>query len=89
MSVKILEVFSGRGAEVTVSPVERLTDREFEVFQLIGQGLDTKPLAEKLHVSTKTIEVHRANIKGKLRLKSMGELIRYAVRWAESQNTGA
>jgi DNA-binding NarL/FixJ family response regulator len=89
MSVKILEVFSGRVAEVAASPVERLTDREFEVFQLIGQGLDTKPLAEKLHLSTKTIEVHRANIKAKLRLKSMGELIRYAVRWAESQNTGA
>jgi DNA-binding NarL/FixJ family response regulator len=89
MSAKILEVFSGRGADVAASPVERLTDREFEVFQLIGQGLDTKPLAEKLHLSTKTIEVHRANIKAKLHLKSMGELIRYAVRWAESQNTGA
>ena len=89
MSAKILEVFSGRGAEVAASPVEKLTDREFEVFQLIGQGLDTKPLAEKLHLSTKTIEVHRANIKAKLNLKSMGELIRYAVRWAESQNTGA
>ena len=89
MSAKILEVFSGRGAEVAASPVEKLTDREFEVFQLIGQGLDTKPLAEKLHLSPKTIEVHRANIKAKLNLKSMGELIRYAVRWAESQNTGA
>jgi DNA-binding NarL/FixJ family response regulator len=89
MSAKILEVFSGRGAEVAASPVERLTDREFEVFQLIGQGFDTKPLAEKLHLSPKTIEVHRANIKAKLNLKSMGELIRYAVRWAESQNTGA
>ncbi|MGA2555731.1 MAG: response regulator transcription factor [Verrucomicrobiota bacterium] len=89
MSAKILEIFSGHAAAVAASPVEKLTDREFEVFQLIGQGLDTKPMAEKLHLSTKTIEVHRANIKAKLSLNSVAELIRYAVRWAESQNTGA
>jgi len=87
MSAKILEIFSGHGADVAASPVEKLTVREFEVFQLIGQGLDTKPMAEKLHLSTKTIEVHRANLKDKLNLKSMAELIRDAVRWAESQNT--
>ena len=88
MSAKILEIFSGHGADVAVSPVEKLTDREFEVFQLIGQGLETRHLAEKLHLSTKTIEVHRANIKAKLNLNSMAELIRYAVRWVESQNPG-
>jgi DNA-binding NarL/FixJ family response regulator len=89
MSAKILEIFSGHGAEVAASSVEKLTDREFEVFQLIGQGLETKQLADKLHLSTKTIEVHRANIKAKLKLNSMAKLIRYAVRWVESQNTGA
>ncbi|MGD1086831.1 MAG: response regulator transcription factor [Verrucomicrobiota bacterium] len=89
MSAKILEIFSGHRADVASSPVEKLTDREFEVFELIGQGLDTKEMAEKLHLSTKTIEVHRANVKAKLKLTSMAELIRYAVRWAESQNTGA
>jgi len=88
MSAKILEIFSGHGADVAASPVEKLTDREFEVFQLIGQGLETRHLAEKLHLSTKTIEVHRANIKAKLNLNSMAELIRYAVRWVESQNPG-
>ena len=67
------------------SPMEILTDREFEVFQLIGQGLATKQMADKLHLSTKTIEVHRANIKAKLKIKSMAELIRYAVRWVESE----
>jgi DNA-binding NarL/FixJ family response regulator len=89
MSAKILEIFSGRRADVAASPVEKLTDREFEVFQLIGQGIETKQMADKLHLSTKTIEVHRANIKAKLNLNSMAELIRYAVRWVESQNTGA
>ena len=88
MSAKILEIFSGHRADVTHSPVEKLTDREFEVFQLIGQGVETRQMAEKLHLSTKTIEVHRANIKAKLQLNSMAELIRYAVRWIESQNTG-
>ena len=89
MSAKILEVFSGHGADVAASPVEKLTDREFEVFQLIGQGLEIKPMAEKLHLSPRTIEVHRANIKAKLNLNSVAALIGYAVRWAESQNTGA
>lgn len=88
MSAKILEIFSGHGANVATSPVEKLTDREFEVFRLIGQGIETKQMADRLHLSTKTIEVHRANIKAKLKLTSMAELIRYAVRWVESQNTG-
>jgi len=88
MSSKILEIFSGRRAEGGASPVETLTDREFEVFQLIGQGLETKQMADKLHLSTKTVEVHRANIKAKLKLTSMSELIRDAVRWVESQRIG-
>jgi DNA-binding NarL/FixJ family response regulator len=88
MSARILEIFSGRRTEVGASPVENLTDREFEVFQLIGQGMETKELARELHVSPKTIEVHRANIKAKLKVKSMAELIRYAVRWVESEKQG-
>jgi DNA-binding NarL/FixJ family response regulator len=88
MSSKILEVFSGRRSGVASSPIEKLTDREFEVFQLIGQGLGTKQMAEQLHLSTKTIEVHRANIKAKLQAGNMSELIRQAVRWVESQHTG-
>ncbi len=88
MSAKILEVFSGRRPETAASPVENLTDREFEVFQLIGQGKDTKHLARELHLSPKTIEAHRANIKFKLKIKSIPELIRYAVRWVESEQRG-
>ena len=84
MSAKILELFSGRRAEAESAPVGNLTDREFEVFQLIGQGKSTKEIAAGLHLSTKTVEVHRINIKHKLNLKSAPELIRYAVRWIES-----
>ena len=84
ISARILDIFSGRPSE-TASPVERLTDREFEVFQLIGQGLSTKEIADKLHVSAKTIEVHRVNIKQKINVATAPELIRFAVRWAESE----
>jgi DNA-binding NarL/FixJ family response regulator len=89
MSAEILETFSGRRAGMEGSPVKKLTDREFEVFQLIGQGKGTRDVAEKLHLSVKTVEVHRANIKAKLKLKSASELIRFAVRWSESQGSGA
>mgnify|MGYP001580981459 CR=1 FL=1 len=86
MSAKILEIFSGRRAENQSSPVAQLTDREFEVFQLIGTGKGTREIAEHLHLSVKTVEVHRANIKQKLQLKTAPELIRFAVRWLEMQN---
>lgn len=85
MSAKILEIFSGRRSGALHSPVERLTDREFEVFQLVGQGQGTRQIAQHLHLSVKTVEVHRANIKRKLELKSGADLVRYAIRWAEAQ----
>jgi DNA-binding NarL/FixJ family response regulator len=86
MSARILELFSGRRPDSAQSPVENLTDREFEVFQLIGQGKGTRQIADKLHLSVKTVEVHRVNIKAKLKLESASELIRFAVRWLETQN---
>jgi DNA-binding NarL/FixJ family response regulator len=89
MSAEILETFSGRRAGTESSPVEKLTDREFEVFQFIGQGKGTRDIAQKLHLSVKTVEVHRANIKSKLKLQTVSELIRFAVRWSESQGAGA
>ncbi len=86
MSARILEVFSGRQSENSGSPVRKLSDREFEVFQLIGQGIGTRAIADQLHLSVKTVEVHRANIKEKLVLKTATELVRYAVRWIDSQD---
>jgi DNA-binding NarL/FixJ family response regulator len=84
VSARILDSFSGRHRG-EASAVTQLTDREFEVFQLIGQGLSTKEMADKLRVSVKTVEVHRVNIKQKLNIPTAPELIRYAVRWIESQ----
>jgi DNA-binding NarL/FixJ family response regulator len=84
MSGKILEIFSGRRSSST-DPVEALSDRQFEIFQMIGQGKGTRAIAENLHVSVKTIDAHRAHIKEKLGLKSGNELVRFAVRWVENQ----
>ena len=89
MSAGILESFSGRHAEGAVSPVQQLSDREFEVFQLIGQGESTRKIAAHLHLSGKTVEVHRLNIKKKLKLKTANELVRYAVRWVETEKSGS
>jgi DNA-binding NarL/FixJ family response regulator len=63
------------------SPVESLSDRELEVFEMIGRGRTTGEIATQLHLSVKTVETHREKIKAKLRLKSAAELYQYAVRW--------
>lgn len=67
----------------TGNPLEKLSDRELEVFQLIGQGLRTSQIAESLCLSVKTIETHRAHIKEKLQLSSAAELVKHAVAWTE------
>jgi DNA-binding NarL/FixJ family response regulator len=74
---------SATGAEESLpSPIERLSDREMEVFELIGRGLGTGQIADNLHLSVKTIETYRANIKKKLYIESGGELTRRAVQWS-------
>lgn len=87
-SARILEQFTGKTSENGGSPVQKLSDREFEVFQLIGEGKTTREIAEHLHLSPKTIEVHRLNIKQKLGLKHASDLIRSAVRWVEGRVMG-
>ena len=87
MSARILEIFSGRRSEAQRSPIEGLTDREFEIFQLIGQGRGTRQIAQALHLSVKTVEVHRLHIKEKLKMEDAPSLVRYAVRWVEAQKT--
>ncbi len=84
MSAKILQIFSGRRGDATESPIEQLTDREFEVFQLIGRGKSTREMAGELHLSAKTVEVHRAHIKEKFGIKTASELISYAARWGQT-----
>lgn len=74
------------GADPARTPVERLTEREREVFELIGQGLGSRQIAVKLGISPKTIETHREHIKEKLELATSTELTKYAVQWVlESQ----
>jgi DNA-binding NarL/FixJ family response regulator len=85
MSARILEGLSGGKPRGSSSPIEKLTDREFEIFQLIGQGKSTRDIAAQLHLSPKTVDVHRANIKEKLGLTDVTSLIRHAVRWVETQ----
>ncbi len=80
--------FSGRHAATAAAPVQRLSDREFEVFQLIGRGKGTRDIAELLHLSVKTVEVHRANLKKKLELKTAHDLVHYAIRWMTAEPQG-
>ncbi len=88
MSARIMDAFTGHRAQRDTTPVTGLSDREFEVFQLVGRGRSTKEIAEQLHLSPKTVEVHRVNIKAKLKLATSPELVHYAVRWVESQSAG-
>ncbi|MGB4269162.1 MAG: response regulator, partial [Spirochaetota bacterium] len=69
------------------SPVEALTNREFEIFQLIGHGLGNKHIAQKLHISVKTVENVREKIKMKLHLESSQELLQYAIEWVRENRS--
>ncbi len=74
-------------ALMTGSPVEQLSDRELEVFELLGQGRGTRQIAEVLRVSVKTVQAYCARIKEKLNLASATELVREAVRWRERRHS--
>src|SRR4051794_9251965 len=85
MSAKLLSRFAAGGEAAISSPIDLLSDRELEVFNLIGQGCGTRMIAEKLNLSVKTIESHRAHIKEKLNLGSATELVHQAIQWAQSE----
>ena len=78
------QIVNGPG-NVSTSPVDRLTDRELEVVQLIGRGLSSREVAESLHLSVKTIESHRAHVKEKLGLRNATELVQFSVQWVDQQ----
>jgi DNA-binding NarL/FixJ family response regulator len=81
ISSRLLQRVVDKNDDVAHSPVEKLSDRELAVFEMIGQGLSTRQIAEKLHLSVKTIETYREHIKTKLSLSKSSELVRHAVRW--------
>ena len=87
MSARLLDAVTGRRPRGSTSPIQTLTDREFEVFQLFGHGKSTKEVANVLHLSAKTVAIHRLSIKKKLGLKDAPSLIHHAVRWVETQAT--
>jgi DNA-binding NarL/FixJ family response regulator len=72
--------------EETVLSVDRLSDREMEVFQLIGNGFSTRQIAAKLNLSVKTIDSYREHLKLKLPLENGADLVRYAIQWVKSEN---
>lgn len=84
MEKKMMQQLVGGRTARTGSPLEDLSDRELEVFGLIGQGHGTRQIAEQLHLSIKTIESHRAHIKEKLNLKNATELVQHAIQWREA-----
>ena len=70
------------------SPLAMLSDRELEVFELLGHGHGSKDIAAQLHLSVKTVDTHRTHIKEKLKLRSFTELIQRAVQWVERESGG-
>jgi len=88
MAARLLHLFVDGRPDHGTSPTDRLSDRELEVFQLIGNGLGNSEIAAKLHLSTKTIETYRAHIKEKLNLQDSTELLRAAIQWTQGMGAG-
>jgi DNA-binding NarL/FixJ family response regulator len=91
IAAQILDAMSGgksgkSGKSGTSSSVSTLTDREFEVYRLLGQGKEPHEIARTLHLSIKTVDTHRAHIRQKLGLRNATELIHHATRWVGEQS---
>jgi DNA-binding NarL/FixJ family response regulator len=85
ISALMAEKFVGGRASAGSTPAEVLSDRELQVFELLGQGMGTRQIADHLHVGFKTVQAYHARIKEKLQLANATELMRAAVRWHESK----
>jgi DNA-binding NarL/FixJ family response regulator len=85
LAAQLAKKYVGARAAPDLSMVGRLSDRELEIFQLIGRGHETKRIAQDLHLSIKTVQAHCAGIKEKLGIANATELIREAVRWVENE----
>ena len=85
LAAKMLQQQIRGKTDIQESPVKGLSDRELEVFQLIGQWKKTSEIAQELHLSVKTIEYYREQIKRKLNLKNAAELTHYATSWAQRE----
>ena len=83
------QVAKGRAPGADEDPVSALTDRELEVFRLIGAGISTREISQRLDLSMKTVDAHRRHMREKLNLRSTSELIRYATRWISERGGNA
>lgn len=79
------QLTTGGRNKVVVSPIENLTDRELEVFRLIGEGRSTRQIAAELHLSVRTVEAYREYIKSKLNLRNATELVQHAFHWVHHE----
>jgi DNA-binding NarL/FixJ family response regulator len=84
----LTQVARGRAPAVDEDPVAALTERELEVFKLIGEGISTREISQRLTLSMKTVDAHRRHMREKLNLKSTSELIRYATQWVSDRGGG-
>jgi len=88
LTTTMLQQYVRGGAHTKSSPLLNLTDRELEVFRLIGEGHGTRQIADELHLSVKTIESYQAHIKEKLALRNARELVQHAIEWTVNLNGG-
>lgn len=84
MASRMMRKLVNGGANNAASPIDNLSDRELEVFLLIGQGYSTRQISENLHLSVKTIEAYRSHIKQKLTFGDSAELLQFAIQWVNS-----
>jgi DNA-binding NarL/FixJ family response regulator len=83
------QVARGRVPAADEDPVSALTERELEVFRLIGEGISTREISQRLELSMKTVDAHRRHMREKLNLRSTSELIRYATQWVADRAPGS
>ncbi len=86
MAAQVITKFAHRGSQSEADAVERLSDRELEILELIGKGNEVRQIAKLLHLSPKTVETHRAHIKEKLNLQNARQVTRFAVQWVGTRN---
>src|SRR6476619_134270 len=85
MAAQVITKFAHRESEDETDAVERLSDRELEILELIGKGNEVRQIAKLLHLSPQTVEPHRAHIKDQLELKHSREVARFALQWLSAR----
>jgi DNA-binding NarL/FixJ family response regulator len=83
-TARFLETMTGNSEERYSLPLQRLSDREIEVFDLIGHGKNSHEIADQLRIATRTVDTHRRHIREKLRLSDSSAVLAYAIKWIES-----